>query len=157
MNAVKVFTTGSDVLSDKMVFYFPGYTIPKGWKVLVWFRSVHLDPEIYPNPREFDPSRWDVSSRYKVSILTSQWCSSIAHYILAFLPDIYVWFFFFFSLLTHRTSHRKQGRSFPLEQEAGCARETTSLRWKSLYSFTIFSSIISKLSLHFLFSYCRKF
>ncbi|KAF3447584.1 hypothetical protein FNV43_RR12771 [Rhamnella rubrinervis] len=36
-----------------------GYTIPKGWKVLVWFRSVHFDPEIYPNPREFNPSRWD--------------------------------------------------------------------------------------------------
>ncbi|KAK4750950.1 hypothetical protein SAY87_004432 [Trapa incisa] len=36
-----------------------GYIIPKGWKVLVWFRSVHFDPEIYPNPRAFDPSRWD--------------------------------------------------------------------------------------------------
>ncbi|XVF23672.1 hypothetical protein REPUB_Repub13aG0059400 [Reevesia pubescens] len=36
-----------------------GYTIPKGWKVLVWFRSIHLDPEIYPNPKQFDPSRWD--------------------------------------------------------------------------------------------------
>ncbi|XWS74697.1 hypothetical protein CRYUN_Cryun01aG0020200 [Craigia yunnanensis] len=36
-----------------------GYTIPKGWKVLVWFRSIHLDPEIYPNPKEFNPSRWD--------------------------------------------------------------------------------------------------
>ncbi|KAK8542298.1 hypothetical protein V6N12_014899 [Hibiscus sabdariffa] len=36
-----------------------GYLIPKGWKVLVWFRSIHLDPEIYPNPREFNPSRWD--------------------------------------------------------------------------------------------------
>lgn len=36
-----------------------GYTIPKGWKVLVWFRSIHLDPQIYENPREFDPSRWD--------------------------------------------------------------------------------------------------
>ncbi|KAJ4727350.1 Cytochrome P450 family ent-kaurenoic acid oxidase [Melia azedarach] len=36
-----------------------GYTIPKGWKVLVWFRSVHLDSEIYPNPKEFNPSRWD--------------------------------------------------------------------------------------------------
>ncbi|XP_002526524.2 ent-kaurenoic acid oxidase 2 [Ricinus communis] len=36
-----------------------GYVIPKGWKILVWFRSVHLDPEIYPNPREFNPSRWD--------------------------------------------------------------------------------------------------
>ncbi|XP_062098807.1 ent-kaurenoic acid oxidase 2-like [Humulus lupulus] len=35
-----------------------GYTIPKGWKVLVWFRSVHSDPEIYPNPKEFNPGRW---------------------------------------------------------------------------------------------------
>ncbi|GAA0143712.1 oxygenase [Lithospermum erythrorhizon] len=36
-----------------------GYTIPKGWKVLLWFRSVHMDPETYPSPKEFNPSRWD--------------------------------------------------------------------------------------------------
>ncbi|XP_011085042.1 ent-kaurenoic acid oxidase 1 [Sesamum indicum] len=36
-----------------------GYTIPKGWKVLVWFRSVHFDPETYTDPKKFDPSRWD--------------------------------------------------------------------------------------------------
>ncbi|KAM5554290.1 ent-kaurenoic acid oxidase 1-like [Rosa sericea] len=36
-----------------------GYIIPKGWKALAWFRSVHWDSEIYPNPREFNPSRWD--------------------------------------------------------------------------------------------------
>ncbi|KAL2478273.1 Ent-kaurenoic acid oxidase 2 [Forsythia ovata] len=36
-----------------------GYTIPQGWKVLVWFRSVHLDPETYVEPKKFDPSRWD--------------------------------------------------------------------------------------------------
>ncbi|XP_004486502.1 ent-kaurenoic acid oxidase 2-like [Cicer arietinum] len=36
-----------------------GYLIPKGWKVLTWFRSVHLDPEIYPNPKEFNPERWN--------------------------------------------------------------------------------------------------
>ncbi|KAL6565793.1 Ent-kaurenoic acid oxidase 2 [Orobanche hederae] len=36
-----------------------GYTIPKGWKVLVWFRGVHFDPETYPEPKKFDPSRWD--------------------------------------------------------------------------------------------------
>lgn len=39
-----------------------GYIVPKGWKVLVWFRSVHHNPEIYPQPKEFNPSRWDVSS-----------------------------------------------------------------------------------------------
>jgi len=37
-----------------------GYTIPKGWKVLVWNRGVHMDPENYSNPKEFDPSRWEV-------------------------------------------------------------------------------------------------
>ncbi|CAH9118140.1 unnamed protein product [Cuscuta europaea] len=36
-----------------------GYTIPKGWKVLVWFRGVHLDQDIYDDPLEFNPSRWD--------------------------------------------------------------------------------------------------
>ncbi|KAK8548524.1 hypothetical protein V6N12_061436 [Hibiscus sabdariffa] len=36
-----------------------GYIIPKGWKVLVWCRAVHMNSEIYPNPKEFLPSRWD--------------------------------------------------------------------------------------------------
>ncbi|PON57088.1 Cytochrome P450, B-class [Parasponia andersonii] len=36
-----------------------GYTISKGWKVLVWFRGIHLDPECYKNPKEFNPSRWN--------------------------------------------------------------------------------------------------
>ncbi|KAI4327253.1 hypothetical protein L6164_019737 [Bauhinia variegata] len=36
-----------------------GYTIPKGWKVLVWNRGVHMDPENYPDPQEYDPSRWE--------------------------------------------------------------------------------------------------
>ncbi|XWS49598.1 hypothetical protein CRYUN_Cryun12cG0016900 [Craigia yunnanensis] len=36
-----------------------GYFIPKGWKVLVWHSAIHTDPEIYPNPKEFLPSRWN--------------------------------------------------------------------------------------------------
>ncbi|CDP09336.1 unnamed protein product [Coffea canephora] len=36
-----------------------GFTIPKGWKALVWFRNVHFDPELYPEPKKFDPDRWD--------------------------------------------------------------------------------------------------
>lgn len=36
-----------------------GYTVPKGWKVLVWFRTCHLDPEAWPEPMKFNPSRWD--------------------------------------------------------------------------------------------------
>ncbi|KAI4332919.1 hypothetical protein L6164_017789 [Bauhinia variegata] len=36
-----------------------GYTIPKGWRAITWFRNVHHDPKLYPNPKEFNPSRWD--------------------------------------------------------------------------------------------------
>ncbi|XP_054776382.1 ent-kaurenoic acid oxidase 2-like isoform X2 [Prosopis cineraria] len=45
-----------------------GYTVPKGWKILVWFRTVHLDPEIYPNPKEFNPSRWNIKIYYRASL-----------------------------------------------------------------------------------------
>ncbi|XP_021278869.1 beta-amyrin 11-oxidase-like [Herrania umbratica] len=41
-----------------------GYTIPNGWKVLVWHRAIHMDPNIYSNPKEFLPSRWE-NHRFK--------------------------------------------------------------------------------------------
>ncbi|KAK8998632.1 hypothetical protein V6N11_084019 [Hibiscus sabdariffa] len=34
-----------------------GHFIPKGWKVLVWHSAVHMDPEVYPHPKQFLPSR----------------------------------------------------------------------------------------------------
>lgn len=40
---------------------FVGYIIPKGWKVLISNQGVHMDPENYSIPKEFNPSRWDVS------------------------------------------------------------------------------------------------
>ncbi|KAH0462173.1 hypothetical protein IEQ34_009748 [Dendrobium chrysotoxum] len=39
--------------------YINGYLIPKGWKVQTWYRNVHMDPEVYPDPKNFNPSRWD--------------------------------------------------------------------------------------------------
>ena len=45
------------------VFFFVfdiGYTIPKGWTVQIWSVAVHMDSQIYSNPQDFDPSRWDV-------------------------------------------------------------------------------------------------
>ncbi|XP_060675765.1 beta-amyrin 11-oxidase [Ziziphus jujuba] len=36
-----------------------GYLIPKGWKILVWYRAIHMDPQIDPNPHEFNLKRWD--------------------------------------------------------------------------------------------------
>ncbi|XP_042477011.1 abscisic acid 8'-hydroxylase 2-like [Macadamia integrifolia] len=40
---------------------FEGYIIPKGWKVLPLFRSIHHSPEYFPHPEKFDPSRFEVS------------------------------------------------------------------------------------------------
>ncbi|CAN6579743.1 unnamed protein product [Malus baccata var. baccata] len=39
-----------------------GYTIPRGWKVMMWYRGVHLNPEYYPDPKKFNPSRWNGSN-----------------------------------------------------------------------------------------------
>ncbi|KAM3214718.1 hypothetical protein ACQJBY_066950 [Aegilops geniculata] len=38
---------------------YRGYTIPKGWAVLVWLRSLHTDPNYYEDPLTFNPNRWD--------------------------------------------------------------------------------------------------
>jgi len=37
-----------------------GYTIPAGWIVMIIPSVVHFDPEIYENPFEFNPWRWEV-------------------------------------------------------------------------------------------------
>lgn len=39
--------------------FINGYLIPKGWNVELWYRSVHMDPQVYPDPKKFDPSRWE--------------------------------------------------------------------------------------------------
>lgn len=38
--------------------HFKGYDIPAGWKVLPVFAAVHLDPDLYDEPVEFNPHRW---------------------------------------------------------------------------------------------------
>ncbi|XP_047326935.1 cytochrome P450 90A1-like [Impatiens glandulifera] len=35
-----------------------GYTIPKGWKVFVSFRAVHMDQQHFKDARTFNPWRW---------------------------------------------------------------------------------------------------
>ncbi|KAJ6424917.1 hypothetical protein OIU84_025652 [Salix udensis] len=39
---------------------FEGYFIPKGWKVLPLFRSIHHCADFFPQPERFDPSRFEV-------------------------------------------------------------------------------------------------
>ncbi|XXG75231.1 hypothetical protein AAC387_Pa07g3785 [Persea americana] len=42
---------------------FQGYFIPKGWKVLPLFRSIHHCADFFPHPDRFDPSRFEVPPR----------------------------------------------------------------------------------------------
>ena len=37
---------------------FAGFCMPKGWRIAVGPRAVHSDPQLYPDPERFDPSRW---------------------------------------------------------------------------------------------------
>jgi len=39
-----------------------GYDIPCGWKVLPVISAAHLDPELFDQPNQFNPWRWQVSS-----------------------------------------------------------------------------------------------
>ncbi|CAL9020072.1 unnamed protein product [Prunus brigantina] len=40
-------------------FEIDGYKIEKGWSVNLDVVSIHHDPEVFPNPQKFDPSRFD--------------------------------------------------------------------------------------------------
>ncbi|GMY10913.1 abscisic acid 8'-hydroxylase 2 [Fagus crenata] len=42
---------------------FEGYFIPKGWKVLPLFRTIHNNADFFPQPEKFDPSRFEVPPR----------------------------------------------------------------------------------------------
>ena len=106
-----------------------GYLIPKGWKVLTWFRDVHMDPEVFPDPRKFDPSRWDVSQ--------------FSHLVL-FDPKEGKTNVVWFCLSIRRGLYQKLVRSFLLVLEAIYAQEMISLSSRFLFSFTISSSNIGK-------------
>jgi ent-kaurenoic acid hydroxylase len=47
-----------------------GYKIPKNWKVIVWARYFHTNPENFEDPMCFNPDRWNVSSKLKIISVT---------------------------------------------------------------------------------------
>ncbi|KAJ4721031.1 Cytochrome P450 family ent-kaurenoic acid oxidase [Melia azedarach] len=42
---------------------FEGYKIPKGWKVIIWLRYLHTNPENFDDPMCFNPDRWNKPAR----------------------------------------------------------------------------------------------
>nr|QOW94467.1 CYP716A179 [Plantago ovata] len=47
-----------EALSD---FMYNGFSIPKGWKIYWSANSTHRNPEVFPEPLKFDPSRFEGS------------------------------------------------------------------------------------------------
>jgi cytochrome P450 len=48
-------------MTTKLMLNFAGYQIKKGWSVNLDVVSIHHDPNVFPDPEKFNPSRFDVS------------------------------------------------------------------------------------------------
>ncbi|KAI4316703.1 hypothetical protein L6164_024658 [Bauhinia variegata] len=42
---------------------YKGYLIPKGWKAMPLFRNIHHNPEFFPEPQNFNPSRFEIAPK----------------------------------------------------------------------------------------------
>ncbi|KAL9330590.1 hypothetical protein ACSQ67_000200 [Phaseolus vulgaris] len=42
---------------------YKGFLIPKGWKAMPLFRNIHHNPEYFPEPQKFNPSRFEVAPK----------------------------------------------------------------------------------------------
>jgi hypothetical protein len=67
--SVMIMVFKSYILIKQRIYHcyiYIGYLIPKGWKVLPMFRNIHHNPEFFPDPHIFDPSRFEVCDKNKI-------------------------------------------------------------------------------------------
>lgn len=55
--------------SDTCCNFGTGFLIPKGWKVMPLFRNIHHNPEYFVEPKNFDPSRFEVCDLEVLKVL----------------------------------------------------------------------------------------
>ena len=110
--------------------FMTGYLIPKGWKVMPLFRNFHHNPEFFPDPQKFDPSRFEVwvkiVSRLKLVKfqflgLRYFYVSTQISYLFIFLP----FFVYCFSRLPQNPIHLCR-----LAMECMPVQEMSLQRWK---------------------------
>ncbi|KAG6550359.1 hypothetical protein Mapa_008322 [Marchantia paleacea] len=56
---------GTTVRKARTDFEYEGFSIPKSWTIQVVYRSLHYNPENFPEPTKFDPSRFENPANLK--------------------------------------------------------------------------------------------
>lgn len=77
-------------MSNFSFYYLSGYTIPKGWTILVVPAAVQLNPNTYKDPLVFDPSRWEVSENIYIWFILFY----LIFYLIIFFDESRIWVLF---------------------------------------------------------------
>lgn len=64
-----------------------GYAIRKGWHVNIDATCIHYDPDLYPQPLQFNPSRFDVTNKLSSQLFHFRpLVIFLGNWIVIFLP-----------------------------------------------------------------------
>ena len=69
--------------------YATGYTIPKGWAIMLVASAIQMNPNIYKDPLAFNPWRWKVNNNFFfIHALIDQIIRSTDFFFLALFCDL---------------------------------------------------------------------
>jgi len=68
------------LINEWLTWYLTtGFLIPKGWKAMPLFRNIHHNPEYFPEPQKFNPSRFEVCWNEKTTKKSNDMCMDKAN------------------------------------------------------------------------------